>query len=234
MQSNNRKIVIAIDGYASCGKSTIARELARRLKYNYVDSGAMYRAVTWFAIQNNLFENGELNEAKLVQSLPLILISFQFNEAEGKSDTILNGTNIEKEIRSLEVSAFVSPVATVKQVRQAMVQQQQAMGSEKGIVMDGRDIGTVVFPDAELKIFMTASPEIRAQRRFTEMKANGVEASFDEILANVIGRDHIDRTRNESPLVQALDAVVLDNSFLTREEQLRWAIDHVNQILNGN
>lgn len=231
MDTVKPKIIIAIDGYASCGKSTIAKELARRLQYKYVDSGAMYRAVTLFAIRNGMVEDGRLNSDQLIRTLDQIKITFRFNKQEGKSDTWLNGMNVEQEIRGLEVSGMVSPVATIREVRQAMVRLQQAMGREKGIVMDGRDIGTVVFPDAELKIFMTARPEIRAQRRIDELIEKGISASPEAILNNVIERDHIDRTRSESPLRQADDALVLDNSTMTREEQLQWAIDQVNRII---
>jgi CMP/dCMP kinase len=234
MTDPSRKIIIAIDGYASCGKSTVAKELARLLQYNYVDSGAMYRAVTLFALRNSFVDGGKLNEKKMIQALGDIHLSFQYNALEKKSDILLNGENVEKEIRDLEVSAWVSPVATIKEVRREMVRQQQAFGKCKGIVMDGRDIGTVVFPDAELKIFMTALPEIRAQRRFEEMKAKGIDASFEEILVNVLERDHIDRTRQEGPLKQAADALVLDNSSITREEQLQWIVNQVNRVLDAH
>jgi len=234
MTDSCRKIIIAIDGYASCGKSTVAKELAQMLQYNYVDSGAMYRAVTLFALRKGFIEEGKLNEEKLIQALGEIHLSFQLNLNEKKSSILLNDENVEKEIRDMVVSNWVSPVATIKKVRQEMVRQQQTFGERKGIVMDGRDIGTVVFPGAELKIFMTALPEIRAQRRFDEMKAKGLNASYEEILANVVERDQIDRTRQEGPLVQAADALVLDNSYLTREQQLQWIVNQVNKVLDAN
>lgn len=229
-----RKIIIAIDGYSSCGKSTLAKQLASRLQYNYVDSGAMYRAVTLYALQNRMVADGKLNQERLIKSLDNIHISFVFNETEGKSDTYLNGVNVEKEIRGLEVSAFVSPVATIREVRAEMVRQQKAMGEGKGIVMDGRDIGTVVFPLAELKIFMTATPEIRAHRRYDELKSRGVDASYSDILNNVVERDYIDRNRDESPLMRADDALILDNSYLGQTEQLNWALEQVNRVLNDH
>lgn len=231
MQSD-KKIIIAVDGHSSCGKSTLSKQLAKYLHYNYIDTGAMYRAVTLFALQNNLIKNKQVNTMKLIACLNDIVITFKYNEAEQKSDTYLNGENIEEEIRELDVSNNVSPVATIKEVREEMVRQQQAMGNDKGIVMDGRDIGTVVFPNAELKIFMTASPEIRAQRRYYELTQKGSNVSYDDILANVLERDKIDSSRKESPLKQAADAIVLDNSNLTREEQLNWIIEKVNQTIN--
>lgn len=232
MQPN--KIIIAVDGHSSCGKSTLSKQLARELKYNYIDTGAMYRAVTLFALRNGLINNGVVNKEELVRQLPNIKITFEFNEADQKSDTILNGENIEQEIRELTVSNNVSPVATVKEVRQAMVEQQQAMGNNKGIVMDGRDIGTVVFPAAELKLFMTATPEVRAQRRYDELTAKGLQVSFEEILKNVEERDHIDSTREESPLRQANDALILDNSHMTREEQLAWVLQKVKEVSHAH
>lgn len=229
--ANEKKIIIAVDGYASCGKSTMSKAIAKILKYKYVDTGAMYRAVTLFALRNGYIEsNGELQISKLVSSLDKISITFVFNADSGKSDTYLNGENVEDTIRTLEVSNFVSPVAAIKEVRQAMVLQQQQMGKEKGIVMDGRDIGTVVFPYAELKIFMTASSQVRAKRRFDELTAKGESVSFDEILANVEKRDYIDETRAESPLRRADDAIILDNSYMNQEEQLAWVIDKVERL----
>lgn len=230
----NKKIIIAIDGHSSCGKSTVARQVAHALQYNYVDSGSMYRAVTLFALRNKLIINGLVDSARLVGMLPLISISFKYNPEEQKSDTYLNGENVEKEIRGLEVSNNVSLVAVVKEVRQAMVKIQQEMGREKGIVMDGRDIGTVVYPQAELKIFMTTSPQIRAQRRYDELVGKGEAVSFDEILKNVEERDFIDQNREESPLRKASDAVVLDNGNMSRNEQLDWVLSKVNEILNDN
>jgi cytidylate kinase len=230
----NKKIIIAIDGHSSCGKSTVARQVAHALQYNYVDSGSMYRAVTLFALRNKLIINGLVDSVRLVEMLPLISISFKYNPEEQKSDTYLNGENVEKEIRGLEVSNNVSPVAVIKEVRQAMVKIQQEMGREKGIVMDGRDIGTVVYPQAELKIFMTTSPEIRAKRRYDELVGKGEAVSFDEILKNVEERDFIDQNREESPLRKAPDAVVLDNGNMSRDEQLNWVLSKVNDILNDN
>lgn len=230
-KKNDKKIVIAIDGHSSCGKSTVAKELAKLLGYIYLDSGAMYRAVTLFALRNKLAANGSVNEPELTRRLSEIAIEFRLNPANGQIETFLNGENVEEEIRRLPVSAHVSPVATISEVRCEMVKQQQEMGKNKGIVMDGRDIGTVVFPDAELKIFMTASPEVRAQRRYDELVAKGQEVSFDEILQNVQERDHIDSNRAASPLRRADDAFVLDNSHLNREEQLNWALQKVNEII---
>lgn len=221
-----KKIVIAIDGHSSCGKSTMAKDLAREIGYIYVDTGAMYRAVTLFAMRNGVFgADGSLDEQRLTALLPQINISFRLNEATGRPDTYLNGECVEKEIRSLEVSSHVSPVAAVPAVRAKLVEQQQLMGRDKGIVMDGRDIGTVVFPNAELKIFVTASAEIRAQRRYKELKDKGMEADFDEILKNVEERDYIDSHRATSPLRQAPDAILLDNSHLTIAEQKQWLME---------
>ena len=221
-----KKIVIAIDGYSSCGKSTMAKDLAREIGYIYVDTGAMYRAVTLFAMRNRLFgDNGDIDTDRLEQMLPEVSISFKINTETGKPETCLNGEVVEKEIRSLEVSQHVSPVAALPFVRAKLVEQQQAMGKEKGIVMDGRDIGTVVFPDAELKIFVTATAEIRAQRRFKELQVKGMPANYDDILKNVEERDYIDTHRETSPLRQADDALVLDNSQLTIAEQKKWLMD---------
>lgn len=220
------KITIAIDGYSSCGKSTMAKELARRLGYVYVDTGAMYRSVTLFALRHNLFRaDGSVKTDELQALMPEIHISFKVNDTTGhekKIDTYLNGELVEQEIRGMEVSSHVSPIAAIPFVREAMVAQQQAMGKEKGVVMDGRDIGTVVFPDAELKIFVTASAEVRARRRYDELKAKGQEADFGEILRNVEQRDYIDTHRETSPLRKADDAVTLDNSSMTIEEQNEW------------
>ncbi|MDR0866446.1 MAG: (d)CMP kinase [Candidatus Symbiothrix sp.] len=213
------KIVIAIDGHSSCGKSTMAKELAKQIGYTYIDSGAMYRAVTLFCLQNKLFSGDTLDLERLKKEIQSIRITFVKNPETGQSDTYLNGKNVEREIRGMGVANKVSPVAAVGFVREEMVKQQQAMGLEKGIVMDGRDIGTVVFPNAELKIFVTASPEIRAQRRLEELIAKGENTSFEDVLHNLTTRDHIDSTRKDGPLKQAEDAVVLDNSDLTITEQ---------------
>ena len=228
----NQKIVVAIDGHSSCGKSTIAKALAAKYGYVFIDSGAMYRAVTLYALRHNLVADGELKKDELIGSLSKIKIEFKYNPVSKKSDTYLNGENVEEEIRQLPVSQNVSPVATIAEVRAAMVRLQQEMGKNKGIVMDGRDIGTVVFPDAELKLFVTATAEIRAKRRFDELTAKGEDVSFSEILENVKERDFIDSTREASPLRKADDALVLDNSYLTREEQMTWVIGKVEEILN--
>lgn len=218
-----RKITIAIDGYSSCGKSTMAKDLAREIGYIYVDTGAMYRSVTLFAMRNSLFdEDGSIKTDELKDRMGEINISFRLNSETGRPDTYLNGELVEKEIRTMEVSANVSKIAALPFVREALVAQQQAMGKEKGIIMDGRDIGTVVFPDAELKIFVTASAEVRAQRRYDELKAKGMPADFDDILKNVKERDYIDSHRETSPLRMADDALELDNSHMTIEEQKAW------------
>ena len=217
-----KKITIAIDGYSSCGKSTMAKDLAREVGYIYIDSGAMYRAVTLYCLENQLFTEEGIDTIRLEAAMPGIQISFLLNPETGRPMTFLNGANVEDRIRTMEVSNHVSPVAALPFVREALVKLQQEMGKEKGIVMDGRDIGTAVFPDAELKIFVTASAEIRAQRRYDELQAKGQEASFDEILANVKERDYIDQNREVSPLRQADDALLLDNSNLTIEEQKQW------------
>ena len=212
------KIIVAIDGFSSCGKSTMAKELARETGYIYVDSGAMYRAVSLFCIQKGWITETSINSDELEKNIESIHIEFK-PDNEGKSETYLNGLNVENEIRSLEVANGASRVSTLGFVRRELVRQQQLMGQKKGIVMDGRDIGTVVFPTAELKIFVTASPEIRAQRRLDEMAAKGEKANYEEVLSNVIERDDRDQNRAESPLRKADDAIVIDNSYLTREEQ---------------
>lgn len=221
-----KKITIAIDGFSSCGKSTMAKDLAKEIGYIYVDTGAMYRSVTLYALRHNLFNaDGTIREEELQTQMKDINISFQLNKETGRPDTYLNGENVENEIRTMEVSSHVSPIATLPFVRKALVEQQQRMGAEKGIVMDGRDIGTVVFPDAELKIFVTASAEVRAQRRYDELKAKGMEADFADILKNVQERDYIDSHRETSPLRKADDALELDNSQLTIAEQKQWLYD---------
>ena len=220
-----KKITIAIDGYSSCGKSTMAKDLARRIGYVYVDTGAMYRAVTLYALRNGLFaEDGSVLTEQLEKHMGNINITFQFNPETQKPDTYLNGELVEKEIRSLEVSNHVSPIAAVPFVRTAMVAQQQAMGQEGGIVMDGRDIGTTVFPKAELKIFVTASAEVRAQRRYDELVSKGMPEPYEDILKNVVERDYIDTHREVSPLRQADDALLLDNSHMTIPEQNEWVM----------
>lgn len=222
-----KKIIIAIDGHSSSGKSTMAKDLARELGYVYIDTGAMYRAVTLYALRKGYIQAGKIDEAALENAMPDIRISFRYNPETGRPDTYLNEKKVEKEIRGMEVANYVSPIATLGFVRRAMVLQQQEMGKQKGIVMDGRDIGTVVFPDAELKLFITASPEVRARRRLDELKAKGEEASYEEVLENVKKRDYIDSTRAESPLRQAPDAIVLDNSDMTLEEQKAWLLKQV-------
>lgn len=221
-----KKITIAIDGFSSCGKSTMAKDLAKEIGYIYVDTGAMYRSVTLYALRHNLFNaDGTIREEELQAQMKDINISFKINKVTGRPDTYLNGENVENEIRTMEVSSHVSPIATLTFVRKALVEQQQRMGAEKGIVMDGRDIGTVVFPNAELKIFVTASAEVRAQRRYDELKAKGMEADFADILKNVQERDYIDSHRETSPLRKADDALELDNSQLTIAEQKQWLYD---------
>lgn len=219
-----KKITIAIDGYSSCGKSTMAKDLARSIGYVYIDTGAMYRAVTLYAMRHGIIHSGSIDADRLKAEMGNINISFKLNTETGMPDTYLNGELVEREIRTLEVSNNVSPIATLAFVRAAMVCQQQAMGKEKGIVMDGRDIGTTVFPDAELKIFVTASPEVRAQRRYDELKSKGMPAEYNDILANVKERDYIDSHREVSPLRQAEDAIVLDNSHMTIPEQKEWLL----------
>ena len=226
-----KKITIAIDGFSSCGKSTMAKDLARRVGYIYVDTGAMYRSVTLYALRNHLFrEDGTIMTDKLEAQMPQINISFKLNEQTGRPDTYLNGECVEQEIRSLEVSNHVSPIAALPFVRTAMVAQQQQMGREKGIVMDGRDIGTVVFPDAELKIFVTASAQVRAQRRYDELQQKGMPADFDAILKNVEERDYIDSHREVSPLRRADDAIELDNSRMTIDEQNEWLMARFDEV----
>ncbi len=227
-----KKITIAIDGYSSCGKSTMAKDLAREVGYIYIDSGAMYRAVTLYCLDNGLFTPDGIDTAQLEAAIPNIRISFQLNPETQRPMTYLNGVNVEDRIRTMEVSTRVSPVAALPFVREALVKLQQEMGQAKGIVMDGRDIGTVVFPDAELKIFVVASAEIRAQRRYDELKAKGQEASYEEILANVKERDYIDQNREVSPLRQAEDAILLDNSNLTIEEQKQWLAAKFEKAVN--
>ena len=218
--TKTNKIVIAIDGFSSTGKSTIAKQLAKELNYIYVDTGAMYRAVTYFALDEKLIGDGFFYSEDLIARLNEIHITFKFNEALGFAEVYLNDKNIEKDIRTLEVSRFVSVVSTISEVRQKLVEQQQLMGKDKGIVMDGRDIGTVVFPDAELKIFMTASAETRAERRYKELLERGHNLSYNDVLENVTTRDRIDSNREDSPLVKAEDAIEIDNSELTIASQI--------------
>ncbi len=224
-----KKIIIAIDGYSSCGKSTLAKQLAAKLNYVFVDSGAMYRAIALYFLRNQIDIN---NELQVSDALKNISLQFEYNGKTGKSDILLNGENVEKEIREMSISNKVSEVAAIEAVRLFAVHQQQLMGEKKAIVMDGRDIGTTVFPNAELKIFVTASIDVRVQRRYLELQATQPNISLDEVKENLVMRDHIDSTREISPLKQAADAVVLDNTNLTREDQLQIALNWVNERTN--
>lgn len=226
-----KKITIAIDGFSSTGKSTLAKQLAKALGYVYVDTGAMYRAVTLFAMQNNYVSENHLDKEALVYNLPNVTLEFQFNPDLGFAEMYLNGKNVELDIRTLDVSRFVSKVAEISEVRAKLVEQQQQMGKNKAIVMDGRDIGTVVFPNAELKVFMTASPETRAKRRFDELLEKGQSITFADVLQNVKERDYIDTHREDSPLVKADDAVVVDNSAMNREEQFDLVLNLAKEKL---
>ena len=228
-----KKIIIAVDGFSSCGKSTMAKDLAKEIGYIYIDSGAMYRATTLFALQNKLFDQNQLIDTEGLQKLlPQLHITFELNPETQLPETFLNGKNVEKQIRSMEVSQKVSPIAALDFVREELVNQQQKMGESKGIVMDGRDIGTTVFPDAELKIFVTASPQVRAKRRYDEMMHKTGEANLDEILKNIEERDYIDQNRKVSPLRQAKDALVLDNSSMSIAEQKEWLLTHYHATIN--
>tara|TARA_B110000977_G_scaffold201685_1_gene297760 strand:+ start:3470 stop:4153 length:684 start_codon:yes stop_codon:yes gene_type:complete len=220
------KIIIAIDGYSSTGKSTLAKSLAKKLSYKYIDTGAMYRVVTFFAIQNGFIVDDKVNSSGLISNLKQVDISFQLN-AEGKSEACLHAVSVEKEIRGMQVSSYVSKVSAIPEVRELLVAQQQLMGKSKGVVMDGRDIGSVVFPQAELKLFMTASEEVRVQRRLDELIESGANVSFDEVKNNLSERDYLDTHRAVSPLINTKDALVLDNSFMSREEQLAWILEKV-------
>lgn len=224
-----KKITIAIDGFSSTGKSTLAKALAKSLGYIYIDTGAMYRAVTLFAMRKGLISTKSFDQARLVELLDTFDVHFEYNVSKGYADIYLNQENVEELIRTLEVSQFVSQIAAVSEVRRKLVEQQQNLGKAKGIVMDGRDIGTVVFPDAELKIFMTASPEIRAERRFKELKEKNSNVEYEEVFRNVVERDQIDTAREDSPLVKAADAVEIDNSNLSREEQFDLILQLVKE-----
>jgi len=224
------KINIAIDGYSSCGKSTIAKAIARELNYIYIDSGAMYRAMTLYALQHGYISpEGKVNESALIAALDLVMINFKYNTDTYRYETYLNGQNVEREIRTLQVSNSVSPISAIKEVRQKLVRMQKRMAELKGVVMDGRDIGTVVLPDAELKLFMTADPTIRAQRRYDELRGMGVETSREEVLRNINQRDQMDTSRDHDPLIQSPDAIVLDNSYLTLDEQFQFVMSKVGQ-----
>lgn len=229
-----KKITIAIDGFSSTGKSTIAKRLAKHLGYSYVDSGAMYRAVTWYAMKHRIIDTHHFDINALVSHLDDIHIHFVFNKDVGFAEVYLNDENIEKEIRTLEVSSFVSKVAEISEVRSQLVKQQQKLGKGKGVVMDGRDIGTVVFPDAELKLFLTASPENRAQRRYDELIKKGEHVSYDDVLKNVLERDYIDSHRTDSPLVKAEDAIEIDNSHMAKDEQFHIVLNLVEKILKAS
>ena len=229
----NKQIIIAVDGHSSCGKSTFAKQIAEKLNYIFIDSGAMYRALAFYALQNELVRDKQVNEQKLVNQLHNIQVSFKRN-SKGKIETYLNNENVETQIRGVAVSELVSEVSKIKEVRAYLVELQQEMGKSKAIVMDGRDIGTVVFPNAEIKLFMTAKAKVRAQRRYDELIAKGVKVSFDDIEKNIIDRDFKDMNRKESPLRQAEDAHVLDNSTMKVEEQMIWFVDLLNnQNLTG-
>ena len=231
MEQTSKKIIIAIDGFSSCGKSTFAKAIAARLGYIFIDTGAMYRAVTLYALEQGAIVDGVVDQAKVIGLLPDVNISFRFNAERGASDAYVNGEMVEDKIRSIEVSQMVSSVSSIAQVREKLVAMQQQMGRARGVVMDGRDIGTVVFPDAELKIFMTADARVRAERRYAELTAKGDDVTLEEILENVISRDQADMTREISPLRQAEDAVVLDNSHMSVEEQMAWFMERYEQIV---
>ncbi|MBQ5704910.1 MAG: (d)CMP kinase [Alistipes sp.] len=233
MEQTTKKIIIAIDGFSSCGKSTFAKAIAARLGYIFIDTGAMYRAVTLYALEHGAIVDGKVAEDRVVALLPDVNISFRFNAERGASDAYVNGERVEDKIRSIEVSNMVSHVSSIAQVREKLVAMQQQMGRARGVVMDGRDIGTVVFPDAELKIFMTADAQVRAERRYAELKAKGDNVTMEEILENVISRDKADMTREISPLRQAEDAVVLDNSHMSVEEQMAWFMERYEGIVNA-
>lgn len=229
-----KKIIIAIDGFSSCGKSTMAKVLASKIGYIYVDTGAMYRAVTLYCLRNHLFTESGLDKEKLHASLSDIHISFKFNAADNKAHTLLNDEDVEKDIRTMEVSSKVSFVAADPNVRAKLTEQQRRMGEEKGIVMDGRDVGTTIFPHAELKIFLTCPAEIRAERRFKELKEKGEDADFNAVLENIRQRDYIDQHREVSPLQKADDAVVLDNGNMTFEEQNQWLLQKAEEKMKEN
>ncbi|MBR5849816.1 MAG: (d)CMP kinase [Alistipes sp.] len=231
MSDTNKKIVIAIDGFSSCGKSTFAKAIARRLGYIFIDTGAMYRAVTLYALEHGAIRSGIVDEEAVVRLLDEISITFRFNPERGASDIYVNGTFVEGKIRTIEVSNCVSPISAIAEVRHKLVAMQQEMGRKRGVVMDGRDIGTVVFPDAELKIFMTADPHVRAMRRYDELTAKGDSVSLEEIEQNVRDRDYQDMNRAISPLRQADDAIVLDNSQMSVEEQMAWVMERIERLV---
>ncbi|HLU88003.1 MAG TPA: (d)CMP kinase [Taishania sp.] len=229
-----KRLTIAIDGYSACGKSTLAKDLADQLDYTFIDSGAMYRGVTLFAIQNNLIQNDQVLEMDLIKRLNEIQIQFEKNVTSNKRHLMLNGVDVEFEIRQPRVAAHVSKVATIKEVREKLVEQQRNLGADGGVVMDGRDIGSVVFPNADLKLFVTADSKVRAKRRLLELESKGIASSFEEVLQNLEERDEMDRTRTESPLVQTADAVVVDTSNHTRESQLNYVLQLINERFENN
>lgn len=231
LNPKKRKIIIAIDGFSSCGKSTFAKAIAARLGYIFIDTGAMYRAVTLYALEHGAIRSGMIDEDAVVKLLPEISVAFRFNPERGASDIYVNGDRVEGKIRTIEVSNCVSGVSAIPIVRQKLVALQQEMGRRKGVVMDGRDIGTTVFPEAEIKLFMTADPKVRAQRRYDELTAKGDTVTFDEILKNVISRDEADMTRAVSPLRKADDAITLDNSHMSVEEQMAWFMELYEKTL---
>ena len=225
----NKDLIIAIDGYSSCGKSTFAKTIANELNYIYIDTGAMYRAITLFALRNQFISKDLFEKEKLIAALPNVEVNFSFNPKNGNNEITLNNQLVENEIRNLQVSQFVSPVSAIKEVRLKMADLQRKMGQQGGVILDGRDIGTVIFPNADIKIFMTADPKVRAQRRYDELMAKGEKVSFDEIFENVVQRDYQDTTRAESPLIQAPDAFILDNSYLTPDQQMQWFFDLIKK-----
>ncbi|MDR1746218.1 MAG: (d)CMP kinase [Tannerella sp.] len=229
-----KKIIVAIDGYSSCGKSTMAKQLAKAVGYTYIDSGAMYRAVTFYVLRHKMLrEDNTIDEERLREVIDTLTITFKHDAETGWTETFLNGENVEKEIRRMEVANWVSAIAALDFVRKALVAAQQALGREKGIVMDGRDIGTIVFPQAELKVFVIASAEIRARRRVAEMNANGLDASFEEVLANIQKRDRMDMSRKDGPLRKPDDAVELDNSLMTIPEQQAWLLEQFYRVVKN-
>ena len=227
------RIIIAIDGYSSTGKSTVAKQLAKRLNYIYVDTGAMYRAVTLYAMEKGYISASQFDKEALINDLDSIVVSFEINTATGLGEVLLNGANVENEIRGLDVASHVSQIAAIPEVRRKLVDLQQKMGKDKGIVMDGRDIGTVVFPDAELKLFMTATAKDRAERRYKELLESGEKVSYEDVLKNVVDRDHLDSTRKDSPLKKADDAITIDNSNLTLEDQFDQILNLAKKIIDN-
>lgn len=229
----SNKIIVAIDGYSSCGKSTLAKAMAKSLNYTFIDTGAMYRGVTYYALQQDLIQNDQIDEQKLISQLKNLVLSFEHVDGDENDHLFLNGQDVESIIRGKEVSSWVSHIAKIKEVRKFLVEQQRNMGKSGGIVMDGRDIGSVVFPNAELKLFITASPEVRTERRYQELQNKGVDMTKEEVYSNLMERDRIDTTRKESPLIKVEDAIEIDNSNMTREEQLAHALKLVDEKINS-